>query len=419
MKRSRRILVGVSGLMLTVALGCGSLTAVVQTVVAPTPAPTVLQSGEPAAASEATSDSPVAAPQPGETPTPPAVSGGGDLTALIDAAGLDFAEQRIISVYERVAPSVVNITTQVLRRDFFFGVAPEEGSGSGFVLDKEGRILTNYHVIEGAQRIDVTFGDERTLSAQVIGTDPRNDLALLKVNAAPDELHPVELGSSDALQVGQWAIAIGNPFGQFDRTLTTGVISALNRTLEGADGRIITGVIQTDAAINRGNSGGPLLDSSGRVIGINTAIFSPSGASAGVGFAVPVDTLKRVLPDLLELGYYRHPWLGVRYGYSITAGLAETLKLPVSQGVLLVQLFEGSPLLNAAVRGAQQEAAIGNQIVYVGGDILLEINGQPVTAIEELDAFLEDNFRVGDRVTLKLLRDGQEFQVEIELVEQP
>jgi S1-C subfamily serine protease len=406
-------------------LGCGSLATVVQTVVAPTPLPTASLSVEPVQPSDvesngqATLSQPVGTSDPSAAPPATAQEDDSDILALIDAAGLDFAERRIIGVYERVAPSVVNITTQVLRRDFFFGVAPEEGSGSGFVLDTEGRILTNYHVVKGAQRIDVVFGNERTLPAQVIGTDPRNDLALLRVSASPEELHPVELGSSDALQVGQWAIAIGNPFGQFDRTLTTGVISALNRTLEGADGRMITGVIQTDAAINRGNSGGPLLDSSGRVIGINTAIFSPTGANAGVGFAVPVDTIKRVLPDLLELGRYRHPWLGVRYGYSITPGLAEILKLPVSQGVLLVQLYEGSPLLLAEVRGAQREAVIGNQVVYVGGDILMEINGQSVTAVEQLDTLLEDNYRVGDLVTLQLLRDGQEFQVEVTLTEQP
>lgn len=400
-----------------VTLGCNTATTVVQTLVAPTMTvqptiqptaqatftPVSVQSVQDGAASEGSTSSMQSAP------TEP----------LIDAAGLDFAERRIIDVYKRVAPSVVNITTQVLRRDFFFDIVPEEGSGSGFVLDKEGRILTNYHVVENAQRIEVSFGEELVVSAQVIGTDPRNDLALLKVDAAQDQLHPVEFGGSADLSVGQWAIAIGNPFGQFDRTLTTGVISALDRTLEGADGRTITGVIQTDAAINRGNSGGPLLDSSGRVIGINSAIFSPTGASAGVGFAVPVDTIKRVLPDLLQLGYYRHPWLGLRYGYSITPGLAEILKLPVMQGILVVQVYDDSPLARADVRGAQREAVIGNQVVYVGGDILMEVNGRPVTGVEKVDSLLEDTFRVGDLVTLKLVREGEEYSVQVELTEQP
>ncbi|MEZ4673589.1 MAG: trypsin-like peptidase domain-containing protein [Caldilineaceae bacterium] len=242
----------------------------------------------------------------------------------LDTQDLDVAERRVVAVYDRVAPSVVSINTQVLRRSFFFEI-PEEGAGSGFILDDQGHILTNYHVIQNAQGIDVNLGDEYVLPAKVVGVDPRNDIAVLKVEAPVENLVPVELGSSGDLKVGQRAIAIGNPFGQFGRTLTTGVISALDRTLEGSDGRTITGIIQTDAAINRGNSGGPLLDSAGRVIGINTAIFSPTGTSAGVGFAVPVDTVKRLLPDLLTLGRYRHPWLGVRYAYEIKPGLARLL----------------------------------------------------------------------------------------------
>ncbi|HRJ42589.1 MAG TPA: trypsin-like peptidase domain-containing protein, partial [Caldilineaceae bacterium] len=307
-----------------------------------------------------------ATPPPGPTwtptppPTPTALSAANQ-SAQIDAQGLDIAERRVIDAYNRVAPSVVNVTTQVLRRGFFFDVIPEEGAGSGFVLDGEGHILTNFHVIEGARQIEVTLGGEQTFPATVVGSDPRFDLAVLKVDAPADLLRPVELGDSATLQVGQRAIAIGNPFGQFSRTLTTGVISALERTLEGQDGRPISGVIQTDASINRGNSGGPLLDSNGRVIGINTAIFSPSGTSAGVGFAVPVDTIKRVLPELLELGRYRHPYVGIRYAYSITPGLAQSLELPVQSGLLLVQLDRGSPLESVGGRGAQQEAILGNR----------------------------------------------------------
>ncbi len=199
--------------------------------------------------------------------------------ATIDAAGLDIVERRVIDVYERVAPAVVSITTQVLQRGFFFEV-PEEGAGSGFILDQAGHILTNYHVVNGARKIDVSINGDYVVPATVVGIDPRNDIAVLKVEAPLEILVPVELGSSTNLKVGQRAIAIGNPFGQFGRTLTIGVISALERTLEGTDGRTITGIIQTDAAINRGNSGGPLLDSSGRVIGMNTAIFSPTGTNA-------------------------------------------------------------------------------------------------------------------------------------------
>jgi S1-C subfamily serine protease len=358
------------------------------------------------------------------TPAPASLLPADDKTnpnsaALLDAAGLDLAEQRVIDVYKRVSPSVVNVTTRVLRRNFFFEIIPEEGAGSGFILDAEGHILTNYHVIRGAQSVEVTFIDETTLPARVVGSDPRNDIAVLQVDAPPELLAPVELGSSVNLQVGQRAIAIGNPFGQFSSTLTTGVISALERTLQGQDGRQITGIIQTDAAINRGNSGGPLLDSSGRVIGITTAIFSPTGASAGVGFAVPVDTIRRLLPDLLTLGRYRHPWLGIRYAYHLTPGLADMLDLSVEKGLLLVELHPDGPLADHNVRGAQQEVIIGNQRVFVGGDILTAINGEEVLGLEDLEILLETKYKVGDVVDVTLLQDGQEKTLSIELTEEP
>jgi S1-C subfamily serine protease len=353
------------------------------------------------------------------TPTPPPAPPATSDVAAIDVAGMDIAERRTIAVYERVAPSVVSITTRVQRRSFFFDVIPEEGSGSGFVLDKQGHILTNYHVVEGAQRIDISFNDQTVLQAKMVGADPRNDIAVLRVDARPELLVPVELGSSASLKVGQRAIAIGNPFGQFGQTLTIGVISALNRALEGNDGRTITGMIQTDAAINRGNSGGPLLDSSGRVIGINTAIFSPTGANAGVGFAVPVDLLKRLLPDLLTLGRYRHPWLGIRYAYRLTPGLAEVLQLGELQGLLLVQLYQGSPLDRAGVQGARQETIIGNQIVYVGGDILLAVDGVVIESDDQLETLLEDHYQVGQSVAVTLSRNDQRFDIVVELEEEP
>ncbi len=356
---------------------------------------------------------------PPPTPTPLPVASPTGPIPLIDAEGFDIAERRVIDVYARVAPSVVNITTRVLRRGFFFNVIPEEGAGSGFVLDTDGHILTNYHVIRGAEHIEVSFGNDTVVTAQVVGVDPRNDIAVLQVDVVPELLVPVELGTSANLKVGQRAIAIGNPFGQFERTLTTGVISALGRTLESQDGRTISGIIQTDAAINRGNSGGPLLDSSGRVIGINTAIFSPTGTSAGVGFAVPIDTVRRLLPDLLTLGRYRHPWLGIRYAYAITPGLAERLGLPVSQGLLIVQLYPGSPLERAGVRGAQREVILGNQRVYVGGDILLAVDGQPISRLEELEILLEEQFQVGDTVRVELLRDGEGLTLDVTLAEEP
>lgn len=339
-------------------------------------------------------------------------------SAAIDAAGLDIAERRVIDVYQRVSPSVVNITTQVLRRSFFFDVIPEEGAGSGFILDRDGHILTNYHVIDGAQQIEVTFNDSEVLPAKVIGSDPRNDIAVLQVEAAQDLLVPVVLGESDNLKVGQRAIAIGNPFGQFDRTLTTGVVSALNRTIQSQDGRTITGIIQTDAAINRGNSGGPLLDSSGRVIGINSAIFSPTGVNAGVGFAVPIDTVKRILPDLLALGRYRHPWLGVRYAYTLNPWLVKMLELPVDKGVLLVQFTRSSPLADAGALGAHQQIIVQNQQLYSGGDIMIAIDGHPITSWDEAEALLENKYSVGDRITVSLIREGKQVDLTVELAEE-
>ncbi len=338
--------------------------------------------------------------------------------AFVDALGRDIAERRIIEVYQRVSPAVVNISTQVLQRSFFFEAIPAEGAGSGFVLDTDGHIVTNYHVVRNARQIEVTFIDETTLPAELVGSDPRNDIAVLKVDAPPGLLQPVTLGESANLQVGQRTIVIGNPFGQFGGTLTVGVVSALNRSIEGQDGRQISGIIQTDAAINSGNSGGPLLDSAGNVIGINSAIFSPSGTSAGVGFSIPVDTLRRVLPDLLNLGRYRHPWLGLRYAYRVTPGLAEALDLPVERGLLLVELYDTSPLVAAGGRGAQQEVTLGNRRLFIGGDILAAVDGLPITSLDALQILLETRYKVGDAVTVTLIRDGEEMVTTVPLTEE-
>ncbi|HSH03433.1 MAG TPA: trypsin-like peptidase domain-containing protein [Anaerolineae bacterium] len=355
---------------------------------------------------------------PAPAPTIPVPLTNNDL-ALIDAVGRDFAEQRTINVYQQVAPSVVNITTQVLRRSFFFEVYPEEGSGSGFVLDKDGHIITNHHVINGAQQIEVSFGEEVTLPATLVGSDPNNDIAVLKVNAPPDTLQPVSFGDATTLQVGQRAIAIGNPFGQFDRTLTTGVVSALDRTLSTGNDQEMRGLIQTDTAINRGNSGGPLLDSAGRVIGINTAIFSPSGTSAGVGFAVPVSTLQRVLPDLLAYGYYRRPWLGIRYVYELSPAFSQQIGLDINQGLLLVQFHDDSPLSGQDVRGATDEAILGNRRLFLGGDVITAVDNHPITSLNQLNNYLETTYQVGQDVTLTLVRNNQTISRTITLTTAP
>ncbi len=339
-------------------------------------------------------------------------------TQLIDTIGLDFAEKRVMGVYERVAPSVVSITTQFLVRGFF-DIYPEEGAGSGFIIDDEGHIVTNYHVIDGATSINVSLADGREFPAKRVGIDPRNDVAVLKVDVSAGTLEAVELGSSSTLKVGQRAIAIGNPFGQFGQTLTTGVVSALNRSLKGPDGSEITGMIQTDAAINRGNSGGPLLDSSGKVIGINTAIFSPSGTNSGVGFAVPVSTLKRLLPDLLTLGHYRHPWLGILSFYYVSPRLAKHLDLTVDSGVLIVELHRKSPLRSLGIREASNVILLDRQRVYTGGDIVIAIDNINIKSFNDLNNLLENNYQIGDEVTLTLVRGRELINLRVTLIAEP
>ncbi len=352
---------------------------------------------------------PTATPFPTPTPIP-----AGEDVAVIDP------EQRLIQLYENDSPAVVNVTTRILRQSFFFGVIPESGSGSGFVWDDQGHILTNYHVIEGAQSIEVSFGEDAALPATVVGADPANDLAVIKIDALPAGVRPLPLGDSDQLHVGQTAVAIGNPFGQFQRTLTAGVISALNRTIQTDKGKVLRGVIQTDAAINRGNSGGPLLDSSGRVIGITSAIFSPTGTNAGVGLAIPINKARRVVPVLIQEGRYAHPWLGIEHlGYAITPNLAQALNLPVDHGLLIAQIYRNSPAQQAGIRGATDEVILGNRRLLIGGDILVAIDDVPLQSWEDLDAYLQEKTEVGQTVTLHIVRDGQAITLPVVVGEEP
>jgi S1-C subfamily serine protease len=359
--------------------------------------------------------------EPAPTPTPQVIIVVATPTPgpLPESDLADALEARRISLYKRVAPAVVNVTTRVLRSDFFWGVVPEEGSGSGFVWDTAGHIVTNNHVIQGASEIAVSFGGDVTSPAQVVGSDPVDDLAVLKVDALPEGAKPLELGTSADLQVGQTAIAIGNPFGQFERTMTDGIISALNRTLE-TDNTVLRGVIQTDAAINRGNSGGPLLDLRGRLIGVNTAIFSPSGTSAGVGLAIPVDKVRQVVPVLIAKGHFPHPWLGVEeLGYEITPALAQALNLPVDHGLLVARLYRNSPADKAGLRSAQRETILGNRRYLVGGDILTAVDGISVNTWENLSAYLEEQAEVGQEISLTVLRDGKVSTLTAKLEEMP
>ncbi len=321
-------------------------------------------------------------------------------------------EQLIINIYARVSPSVVYIDA-INESDPL-----ENGNGSGFVYDKSGHIVTNNHVIANSDRIMVTLADETVFEAQVVGADPGSDLAVLKVNAAPEQLTPVELGSSKSLRVGQRAIAIGNPFG-LERTVTTGVISSLRRTLDRRDsGFRIAELIQTDAAINPGNSGGPLLDSEGKVIGVNTAIFSRSGTSSGVGMAVPVDMVRKVVPKLIRDGRYVHPWLGIT-GQSITPQIQKQLNLPVDKGILIFTIEKRGPADKAGLRGGSREVRVEGMPVLAGGDILIAIENSPVKKFDDLINYLARETEVGDVVSLLIIRDGQERRVEVRLEGRP
>ena len=318
-------------------------------------------------------------------------------------------EETTIALFEAARGSVVSITTdeRVLDPWSRRAVDVPRGTGSGFVWDDRGHIVTNDHVIAGASRARVKLADGRVLDAELVGTAPAHDLAVLRVDAGLDRPRPLPLGESDTLRVGQSVLAIGNPFG-LDWTLTTGIVSALDREIPARGDATIEGLIQTDAAINPGNSGGPLIDSAGRLIGVNTAIFSPSGSSAGIGFAVPVDAVNRVVPQLIRTGAYRPPLLGVRHSDRINR-LAAMRGL---EGVLVLGVEPGSPAASAGLRAAR-ETASGR---LVPGDIIIGIDDRTVTTSAELNGAL-DARAPGDRITLRVLRAGDEVEMPAVLAE--
>ena len=319
-------------------------------------------------------------------------------------------ERNNIEVYRAVSPGVVFITSTSFSRDFF-DYGERQGSGSGSVIDEEGHILTNEHVIAGAQRLSVSFGGERTFPAQVVGTDRDTDLAVLKVSNVPRELlKPVAFGDSDRLVVGQKVLAIGNPFG-LDRTLTTGVISGLQRPIQARNGRQIEGAIQTDASINPGNSGGPLLDSQGRMIGINSQILSPAGGSVGVGFAVPVSIAKRVVPQLIRSGVVIRPKLGIST-FNVSEVRAQ-VDLPVQEGVGILQVQQGGAAAAAGLRGLQRTGD-GDLLL---GDIITSIDGERVKDRNDLFRIL-DKHQVNDTVQVEIVRNGQRTTVPVRLIPQ-
>ena len=326
-------------------------------------------------------------------------------------------ESENIEIYRRVSPGVVNITTTTLGFDFFFSAVPQQGSGSGSIIDAQGHILTNYHVIEEARRLEVTLlTEERKFEAKVIGADPPNDLAIIKIDPADAPLTVVPLGTSADLRVGQKALAIGNPFG-LQGTLTVGVISSLQRSIQDQRGRLIDDVIQTDAAINPGNSGGPLLNARGELIGINTQIFSTSGGSIGIGFAVPVDTARRIVPDLISTGRVRRPFARLE-GYRVTPRLARVLDLPVTRGVLVARTAKGDSFSEAGVRGGRRTYRVGNRRLLLGGDIIVEADGQTVDSIARLRRIVGKR-RPGEAIDLRIYRDGQPMTIAVPLLERP
>jgi len=321
-----------------------------------------------------------------------------------------------VRVYRQASPAVANILTKATEYDFFMDPVPVEGAGSGFVIDTKGFILTNNHVVEGAQSIEVVLGDQSRYPAKVVGADPRNDVALIKIEPKNKPLVALSLGDSSTIQVGQKVLAIGNPFG-FQSTLTTGVISALGRTVQTSQTTFIDEAIQTDAAINRGNSGGPLINSHGEVIGINSAIYTPTGTTAGIGFAIPVNTAKRIAHDLITDGRVHQAFLGVDT-LSIGGGLGEALDLPVHEGLLVQTVPRGGPAAQAGIRGGDRIAQLGMRRFYVGGDVITAIDGQKVATQLDVNLVLNKK-RPGDEVKVSAYRGGKKIEIPVKLGERP
>jgi S1-C subfamily serine protease len=331
------------------------------------------------------------------------------LTEAEAAPAYDAEEQNNIGIYKRVLPSVVNITSTTLVFNFFYGTVPQHGQGSGFVLDRSGHVLTNFHVVEGANRgIEVMLSNKRRYTAKVVGTDKVHDLALLQIDAP--NLQPVTLADSSQLNVGQKVYAIGNPFG-LSGTMTRGIISSI-RSIHGADGAPIEDAIQTDAAINPGNSGGPLLNSRGEVIGINTMIAS-NGAdqSSGIGFAIPINTAKAVLADLSRYGRVRRPSLGI-VSYAIGPDLASQMGLAVDSGVLVQRVIQGGAAEQAGMHGGNQQAYVGNTPIMLGGDLIVAIDGQEVTDPQDINALM-DKHQAGDTISVTFYRGRKQITLKL------
>jgi S1-C subfamily serine protease len=334
-----------------------------------------------------------------------------ELTEAAAAPAYDGEEQQNIAVYKKALPSVVNITSTAVAFDFFYGPVPQQGQGSGFILNKDGLILTNNHVIDNAQRVEVTLSNKKKYKAQVLGVDKNHDLALIKINDVPD-LTPATLAESQNLIVGQRVYAIGNPFG-LSGTMTRGIISAI-RSIRGPQNNPIEDAIQTDAAINPGNSGGPLLNSRGEVIGVTTLIAN-NGAdqSSGIGFAIPINTAKAVLDDFAKYGYVRRPSLDV-VTFPVGPDIAEQIGLAADYGVLIERVLPGGAADKAGLRGGTQRAYQGNTPVMLGGDLIIAMDGQEITSPQDLQAAMNSH-RAGDTVTVTVFRGRRRMDVPVKL----
>lgn len=329
-------------------------------------------------------------------------------------------EQIDITIYETLNEGVVNITTTVMAYNFFLEAIPQEGaSGSGSIIDKEGYVLTNNHVVEDAEQVYITLADGTQFEGEVIGMDRENDLSIVKFDPKGKDLTVIPFGSSTNLKVGQKVLAIGNPYG-LERTMSTGIVSAPGRPIKNESNLIIRDMIQTDAAINPGNSGGPLLNTRGEMIGITTMIFSPSGGSVGIGFSVPVDTAKRVVPDLIDHGYVQRGWIDIE-PIQLFPNLVRYAQLPVSQGILVSRVTPNSPADRAGLQGGSSRKAIrlnSTTIIYLGGDIIVGINGRKISDYSDFYSALEES-KPGDTVSLNVIRNNKSRELDVELTVRP
>ena len=334
------------------------------------------------------------------------------VTQAAGAPALDSEEQNNVEIYKRVSPSVVNVTSTQMAFDFFYGPVPQEGAGSGFIIDKEGHILTNYHVVANANRLEVTLANKKKFKAEVIGLDRAHDMAVIQIKAP--NLEPVVLGESRGLQVGQKVFAIGNPFGIFAGTMTRGIVSSI-RSVQTPDGAFIDEAIQTDAAINPGNSGGPLLNSKGQVIGINTMIASQVGQSAGIGFAIPINAAKAVINDLVQYGRVRRPSLGIS-SLPIGPELAQEIGLAADYGALIISVVPGGAAEHAGLHGGNRRAYLGNTPIMLGGDLIVAIDGQAIADQNDL-AHAMNSHKTGDAINVTIFRGKTKMDVKVTLQE--